>query len=207
MVFRTKLTPLGGHQKTFKHGEIIIRLDLMSAEVSTSQVIEYQLPKDKYLLKIVGGGGGDGGAYGAGIWYGSGGSGAAFVGIISLSKGTYRFTGGARGNNTPGVNQAGGTNGISSKVEKLNDNGTWELLIEAGGGFTGVWLNGPGDGGKINVLLTPVSIELMQNGNPGNKGGITGNLDGGTSVYAGYGQGCGTYGRGGTGGLIELSAL
>lgn len=203
----TKLTPLGSRYRPFRAGEVLIFMDLKDAAPEVTQTITKDLPKQKYKLKMIGGGGGDGGAYGAGIWYGSGGSGAAFIGTLALTKGTYKFTCGSRGKNTPGVNQAGGTNGISSKFEKLNDNGTWEVLIEAGGGFTGVWLNGPGDGGKINVFLTPVSSELMQNGNSGNKGGMTGNLDGGTSVYAGYGQGCGTYGRGGTGGFLELSAL
>ena len=207
MSIRTKLSPLGYPTKPFKKGEIIVLLDLKDAVPEKHQSIIKKLPKNKYFIKLVGGGGGDGGAYGAGIWYGSGGSGAAFIGRLLLSKGTYRFTCGSRGNNTPGVNQPGGTDGISSKLEKLKSDGTWEILIEAGGGKTGIWLGGPGDGGIIDVRSEIIDYKIKQNGNPGKTGGMTGDLLGGESLYNGYGHGCGTYGTGGTGGYVELSSL
>lgn len=207
MSIRTKLSPLGHPTKPFKKGEIIVLLDLKDAVPEKHQSIIKKLPKNKYFIKLVGGGGGDGGAYGGGMWYGTGGSGAAFVGQLLLLKGTYRFTCGSRGKNTPCVNQGGGTNGISSKLEKLRDDGSWELLIEAGGGFTGIFMGGPGNGGNINVQPELISYEIMQSGNSGKTGGMTGDLLGGESLYNGYGHGCGTYGTGGTGGYVELSSL
>lgn len=208
MSIRTKFTPLGSCKK-FKHGEIIIFLDYKTAEEDLFYTIEKELPSGKYLLKLVGGGGGDGGAYQNGNWYSAGGSGAAIIAIIKLSKGKYRFTVGGKGK-AGQLNGFRSTAGYASKIEQDNNN-EWKILLSAEGGTNGIYAyQGDGKGGQPLINAPNIIIEeiFISEGIDGQIGGAyVGERTGGNSVYNGYGHGCGTYGSGGTGGLVELSAL
>ncbi len=208
MSIRTKFTPLGSCKK-FKHGEIIIFLDYKNADEDLFCTIEKELPSGKYLLKLVGGGGGDGGAYQNGNWYSAGGSGAAIIVIIKLSKGNYRFTVGSKGK-AGQLNGFRSTTGYASKIEQYTNN-EWNTLLSAEGGTNGIYAyQGDGKGGHPLISAPEIIIEeiFISEGLDGQVGGAyVGERVGGDSVYNGFGHGCGTYGSGGTGGLVELSAL
>ncbi len=217
MALPSKLKPLGGFGGKYKKGETLIYLDLKNAvnyNETTSVVFE---PEENVDVKIelIGGGGGDGGASGYGIWYGSGGSDAYLSVKTCLKKGvSYQFVCGAMGKWTTGINQGGSTAGSGSSVKSGE-----KVLFSTSGGLNGIYGNTTGaNGGTASVDEENAAAELngyevLENipGNNGNNGGYAYNkaVPSGASVFDGYGKGCdGNAGKNtGTGGFVKVTVI
>lgn len=154
-----------------------------------------------YEITVVGGGGAaamrgvyDDKGYGWG-----GGSGGAFVGTFVLERGTYTAVVGKANNNTTA--QSG-----NSQTSNPTDTGTYGSslsgVVSVGGGGAGHYNTSyvGAAGAAATLTMTPVSTTLNTAGNAGSSGSggkgsaAAATVNGGASVYNGYGagQGCKT---------------
>lgn len=153
-----------------------------------------------YKIEIVGGGSGGNHMYisnNGPIWYGGGGSGAAFVGEFHILEGEYKYATGSGGSVT-------GNAGGDSYILRTSDN----FGIIAGGGKSGGYANGGNEGGTLtiasgNIVGTP---QVNSNGNTGNGWSYSGESRGGASLYGGFGYGGSSLGSGG-GGLLKITFI
>lgn len=153
-------------------------------EYTTAGTYALELGAGEYDIEIVGGGGG-GATATKNSTGASGGSGAAFVGTVSLEQGIYAITVGKGGANGASYDYSGDAGGASS----ISLNGT--TLINAGGGGGGNTDSSGGSAGTLTLNITPTSTTLQSNGKGGSGwygGGTTANT---ASVYGGYGYGGG----------------
>ena len=157
-------------------------VDEVVFESSTAGTYSLELLETgKYEFYCVGGGGGYYSTLsGTRPISAGGGSGAGFIGIINITKGSISLTVGAGGvgHSKDGTSTAGGTSSIGS-------------LVSCGGGGPGRLSGGGGVGGTITLNVTPVSSTLNSSGNRGNATSSGYNATGGASVYNGYGAGGG----------------
>lgn len=173
-------------------------------DTSTPGTYTIENPVDTIAeIAIVGaGGGGVGCAHGSKWYYADGGGGAAFVGTINISAGTYTVTvglGGASNFNASSASDAGSVTGGDSS---LGD------LIIAGGGIRGSGTNCvyPGAGGTLTVNADVISADIQSNGNNATGGGTSGHGQA-QSLYQDYGKGgMGIYGGSvaGTNGYVKV---
>lgn len=173
-------------------------------ETSTPGTYTIESPVDTIAeIAIVGaGGGGVGCAHGSKWYYADGGGGAAFVGTINISAGTYTVTvgaGGASNFNASSASDAGSVTGGSSSIGDL---------IIAGGGIRGSGTNCvyPGAGGTLTVNADVISSTIQSNGNNATGGGMNGHGQA-QSLYQDYGKGgMGIYGGSvaGTNGYVKV---
>jgi len=188
---RTAIHPLGFHAKNlYKVGEVI-------AEYKTATVEQLLKMKGKIVasLELVGAGGGYGGnstpdgSYWAAT--GTGGSGAAFVGIIEIMPGVLKLKVGLGGKNASG-NLSKGTPGGTSYLTVSDKS------ISAGGGDAASavgnsWNSGGGVGGVLKISDNSIvkSRTVSANGKTGpSKWSLYGLQNGAASVYKSYGEGC-----------------
>ena len=182
------------------------KLDLIDATTSQdySQTVTYAQPgvysftvpqTGNATLELVGGGGGAAFC----IYYtntsnvqAGGGSGAAWVGTVNLTAGTYTIVVGGGGKTQYNASMANAT-GQTGGDTYIEYNG--QRLITAGAGTAGsvnaYGGNTKGQGGVVTIgSASIVSTSLSSNGNPGTGGvGVYGG--GGASVYGGLGKGAG----------------
>ena len=173
-------------------------------DTSTPGTYTIENPVDTIAeIAIVGaGGGGVGCAHGSKWYYADGGGGAAFVGTINISAGTYTVTvgaGGASNFNASSASDAGSVTGGSSSIGDL---------IIAGGGIRGSGTNCvyPGAGGTLTVNADVISSTIQSNGNNATGGGMNGHGQA-QSLYQDYGKGgMGIYGGSvaGTNGYVKV---
>ena len=162
----------------YKKGELIF-------EQSTAGTYSVDLAANgKYEVYVIGGGAGSGYRSSDYKYYTGGGSGAGFIGVVELTKGSYSITVGAGGKiakNTTKTN-AGGSSIISNAVEAY------------GGKSVNIGDDGTG-GSKPTVTVPIISTTLNTAGKAGRSDQHT--LDStyyvtvycGASVYESYGKG------------------
>lgn len=145
-----------------------------------------------YTLRLVGGGGGVNTYFGVA----TGGSGGGFVGTVRLTKGTYSITWGKKGANSDSMSNAGS-----------GGNSVFGGASAGGGGGGRVGYAGTA-GAKPTMPYTVVSSSVNRAGNAGARYDIGGGA-GASSIYGGYGKGCGWTRVGGysnaTNGLVYLA--
>lgn len=174
----------------------------------------------RFYVEMYGGGAGGSSSQRDKKWfYGPGGSGAGFAGIIKLPAGTYTWTVGAAGygyniNNT--LNMSGSFPGGDSTLINTTTGQTFVLAGGAPANYAPGVSNGvaiKGAGGTITVKDDAVvSYTKKSNGNYG--GGDKGNV-GGESLFdntlTGYGAGNNSFINGGTryavAGFVQIKAL
>lgn len=223
MAIRSAFSPFGGQHEPYDKGELLQTIDMKNVNTTNNTVVrtkEFDLKTTGiYALTIVGAGGSYGIFYGwDGDLYKCGpcsGSGAAYKGELKLLKGHYRLTVGRFFNG----NQQ---NGEDSKLEIQNADGSWKVLVSAGGGIYATgdpqWASPPGGAGGTLTIISEVQIgnfTIRTNGNKGANGTFywyNGVTAGAASVCEGYGIGGGSpFGNGGanspTGGVGILSYL
>lgn len=175
----------------YKKGTVLFEKSIYTTEVTLNI-------KQKIVcsLELVGAGGGYGGLSTADGHYwagsGTGGSGAAFVGIIAIPAGTCKLKVGLGGKNADG-NLTKGVPGEASYLILSSGKG-----ITAGGGDAAsavgnTWNNGGGKGGILNITDSGIvkSETIAANGNNGpSEWSIFGLQPGAKSVYKSYGEGC-----------------
>lgn len=173
-------------------------------ETSTPGTYTIENPVDTIAeIAIVGaGGGGVGCAHGSKWYYADGGGGAAFVGTINISAGTYTVTVGAGGASNFNASSASDAGSVTGGDSSLGD------LIIAGGGIRGSGTNCvyPGAGGTLTVNADVISADIQSNGNNATGGGMNGHGQA-QSLYEGYGKGgMGIYGGSvaGTNGYVKV---
>lgn len=151
-----------------------------------------------YEITVVGGGGAaamrgqyDDKGYG---W--TGGSGGAFVGTFVLERGTRTVVVGKANNNTTA--QSGNTQTLNPTDTRTYPSSVSGVVSVGGGGSGHYSSNYVGAAGAAaNLTMTPTSTTLNKAGNAGvsgsgGKGGGAGaTINGGASVYNGYGKGQG----------------
>ena len=149
------------------------------------------LTTGRYQVICVGGGSGGAYVYSSKFSDGraSGGSGAGFNGVVYLSEGNYTVEVGAGGSG-----QAYETNGKSWATSTAGGQSAIDSIIVAGGGGSATaGIHGAaqtaGSGGTLSYDSSKVqSYSLATNGNAGTTA-YNANIDGGASVYGGYGKG------------------
>ena len=138
------------------------------------------------VIMVGAGGGGDKGAIYTS--YGGGGSGAAYVGKMQLTKGTVKVIVGA-----------GGTNGFYGGTNPTSGGSTYIGNYYVGGGELG---SGGGSGGAKGNCPTNYGYTTWVAGNAGKAGYSSSN--GGASVYGGYGKGAPATGGTGGAGYVKI---
>ena len=173
-------------------------------DTSTPGTYTIENPVDTIAeIAIVGaGGGGVGCAHGSKWYYADGGGGAAFVGTINISAGTYTVTVGAGGASNFNASSASDAGSVTGGDSSLGD------LIIAGGGIRGSGTNCvyPGAGGTLTVNADVISADIQSNGNNATGGGMNGHGQA-QSLYQDYGKGgMGIYGGSvaGTNGYVKV---
>jgi hypothetical protein len=190
-------------------------------ESSTGGTYSVQIPATGvYEITVVGGGGAAAmrGVYDDKGYGWSGGSGGAFVGSILIPKGTYTVTVGKANNNTTA--QSG-----NSQTLNPTDTGTYGSsiagVVSVGGGGSGHYNSSyvGAAGAAPTFTIQPLASVVNQAGNAGASGsGGKGSaaaavINGGGSVWGGYGkgQGCATseyaskrYWINGTSGYVKI---
>lgn len=151
-----------------------------------------------YEITVVGGGGAAAmrGVYDDKGYGWSGGSGGAFVGTFVLERGTYSAVVGKANNNTTA--QSGNSQTLNPTDTKTYGSSV-SGVVSVGGGGSGHYNSSyvGAAGAAATLSKTPVSTTLNSAGKPGNSGsGGKGSaaakqVDGGASVYNGYGKGQG----------------
>lgn len=148
-----------------------------------------------YKIEAVGSGSGGNGVYISAvgiIYYGAGGSGAAFVGNFYLPAGNYRYA----------LGGPGGTNGVAGGAAYILNTSN-NLGVSAGGGQGGSYTKYDGNsGGILSIYDAWISgtPQIRSNGNQGTRGGASYNpWPGGASLYASKGAGGSSNGAGGIG--------
>lgn len=195
-----------------------IKSDLLNVLKTTSSST-VRLSKGEYRFVLVGGGGAAAmrGVYDDRGYGWSGGSGGAFVGNITIPDGTYSVVVGSANNNT--TSQTSDTQTSNPSDTSTHDSYV-SGVVRVGGGGSGT-TNGVGAAGKAPTFtIKPTSTTLNRAGNTGASGSggkgsaAPATINGGASVYNGYGQGQGCktseYARNrswinGTGGYAEIS--
>ena len=174
-----------------------------------------------YKIECVGGGGAAAmkGVYDDKGYGWSGGSGGAFSGTFALSQGTYTVVVGKANNNTTA--QSGNSQTLNPTDTKTYGSSI-SGVVSVGGGGSGTTSGVGAAGAKPTFTIQPLTTALSTAGNAGASGsGGKGSaaaavVNGGASVYNGYGkgQGCGTseyaakrYWINGTGGYIKVVYL
>lgn len=174
-----------------------------------------------YKIECVGGGGAAAmkGVYDDKGYGWSGGSGGAFSGTFMLSRGTYTAVVGKANNNTTA--QSGNSQTLNPTDTKTYGSSI-SGVVSVGGGGSGTTSGAGAAGAKPTFTIQPLTTALSTAGNAGASGsGGKGSaaaavVNGGASVYNGYGkgQGCGTseyaakrYWINGTGGYIKVVYL
>lgn len=172
--------------------------DVVIDEPGTSSSQIY-LGEGIYRIESVGGGSGGNGFYMSAvtpIWYGSGGSGAAFVGEFHILDGYYNYQRGAGGGSLGGQ-------GGDSFLLRTTDN----LGVRAGGGAKGGYTQEGNAGGTLTITESQIiSSEVRSNGNAGGGWNYSGDRAGAASVWGGYGAG-GNSTSGGDIGHLKITYL
>lgn len=198
--------------KPFKPNTVLCEVDNKTNQTTNSTSKTFELKSTVIVkLELVGAGGCDGGTYSGGMWYGSGGGGAAIVAVVALPQGVYRLTSGGCGSGG-NLNSSPSSDGQPSKLERRLPDGNWEVLAVANGGKGVPWTNGnAGEGGTYSISLPIRKSILVSNGNKGNNGGYNaGRVNAAPAIYEGYGKGYDTGGyqyHDGTGGLARVTAI
>lgn len=131
-----------------------------------------------YEIAICGAGGGGGGSATSHSWMGdTGGSGAAFLGNVVLTRGTYTLIIGAGGAGGPSSGSNAGYGGTGGLSRITDENGN--VLITAGAGTGGSGTNDGGIVGQGGVLTMGtaqvISYTIQSNGVAGSTASILGN--------------------------------
>ena len=151
----------------------------------------------------------------------SGGSGGAFEGTFQLPAGTYKVVVGSANNNTTA--QSGNTQTLNPTDTSTHDSYI-EGVVRCGGGGSGHYSSNyvGAAGAAPSFTIQPLTTTLSTAGKAGNSGsGGVGSdsavvVNGGASVYNGYGkgQGCGVseyaakrYWINGTGGYVKIEII
>ena len=201
--------------RTFPIGQIIVNSS--TGDDSGSFTLK---SKQKFQVEMYGGGAGGSSSQRDKKWfYGPGGSGAGFAGIVELPAGTYTWTVGKAGygyNINNQLNMSGSFPGGDSTLINTTTGQTFVLAGGAPANYAPGVSNGvaiKGTGGTITVKDDAVvSYTKKSDGNYG--GGDKGNV-GGESLYdgtlTGYGAGNNSFINGGTryavGGFVYIKAL
>lgn len=160
-------------------------------DTDTAGTYTLDLEAGDYEIAVVGAGGGGSRATKNSLGA-SGGSGAAFVGIVTLAAGSYEIVVGAAG---VGSGASGGVNGADGTASyiKATVGSMTTTIVNAGAGGGGVRDTSGGTAGTISTTtgsaMTVRSETIKSNGNAGvgyYGGGSTSNT---ASVYDGYGFG------------------
>lgn len=160
-------------------------------DTDTAGTYTLDLEAGDYEIAVVGAGGGGSRATKNSLGA-SGGSGAAFVGIVTLAAGSYEIVVGAAG---VGSGASGGVNGADGTASyiKATVGSMTTTIVNAGAGGGGVRDTSGGTAGTISTTtgsaMTVCSETIKSNGNAGvgyYGGGSTSNT---ASVYDGYGFG------------------
>lgn len=192
MGLRTAIHGIGGGLRDlYKIGTVITESKTATAE----QLLALKC-KIIAALEIVGGGGGYGGSGTPDGHYwmaiGTGASGAAFVGVVELKKGNFKFKVGKGGPDASG-NLTKGTPGENSYIKNsLNEKGIVAGFGDAASAVGNNCYGGGGKGGVLNITDPTLvrSTALSVNGNDGPSiCSIWGKQPGGESVYNNYGEG------------------
>lgn len=192
MFISGSLHPLGGSlADLYKIGTVIVE----SATATKEQLFKL---KGKIIaaLEIVGAGGGYGGLGSPDGHYwisvGTGGSGAAFVGVVELKKGNFIFKVGKGGADSSGTLDKG----IPGEDSYLKYAGTGNGIVagfgDAASAVSNNCFNGGGKGGvlKISDSAMVKSSIVSANGNDGpNACNVFGKQPGAAAVYKTYGEG------------------
>lgn len=180
------------YQGAYKANQVVF-------EKSTAGTYSVNLEKaGLYEITVVGGGGAAAmrGVYDDKGYGWTGGSGGAFVGTFVLERGTRTVVVGKANNNTTA--QSG-----NSQTLNPTDTNTYPSsvsgVVSVGGGGSGHYNSSyvGAAGAAATLTMTPVSTTLNTAGNAGNSGsggkggGAGATINGGASVYNGYGKGQG----------------
>lgn len=174
--------------------------------------------KQKFYVEMYGGGAGGSSSQRDSKWfYGPGGSGAGFVGVVELLQGVYTWKVGAAGYGWNINNQLNMSGSVAGGDSSLINTSTGETYILAGGAPENheVWSTQGGTFTKAGGILTVkeasvISFTKKSNGNPSQA-----NNTPGVSLYdgtlQGYGAGNNSFINGGTryaiGGFVYIKAL
>lgn len=168
-------------------------------EKSTAGTYSVNLAKaGLYEITVVGGGGAAAmrGVYDDKGYGWTGGSGGAFVGTFVLERGTRTVVVGKANNNTTA--QSGNTQTLNPTDTKTYGSSVSGVVSVGGGGSGHYSSNYVGAAGAAATLtITPTTTTVNKAGNAGNSGsggsggGNGATINGGASVYNGYGKGQG----------------
>lgn len=158
---------------TLLYTSLAYPLDTVLFESSTPGTSTVELEKGIYEVYCIGGGGE--GAVDQVTNKKGGGSGAGYIGVVSLEKGSYIVTIG---------NGQGGNSSISNVVTAYGGESSHHFVEGKGGAMP-------------TITATEISYTLKTAGNGGNS------LRGGASVYNGYGKG-GDAGDWGNSGYVKI---